>query len=149
MYIKLEKMDKFGELMSEAIALDPENPTLYYNLGVVNFNQGRMDDAKKYYQKATELKPDYGDAYMNLAVIILNKDKAIVEEMNKNLSNFKKYDELALKQKEVYKEALPFLEKADSLNRSIDTVKTLMNLYEVLEQSDKATEYRDLYKSMK
>ena len=149
MYIKLNKMDKFGELMGEAIALDPENPTLYFNLGVVNFNQGRMDDAKKYYQKAVDLKPDYADAYMNLAVVVLNKDKAIVEDMNKNLSNFKKYDELALKQKEVYKEALPFLEKADSLNRSIDTVKTLMNLYEVLENEAKATEFRGLYKSMK
>ena len=68
--------------------------------------------------------------------------------MNKNLSNFKKYDELAAKQKEVYKEAIPFLEKADSLNRSVDTVKTLMNLYEVLEMTDKASEYRELYKSM-
>ncbi|CAM1352896.1 tetratricopeptide repeat protein [Tenacibaculum insulae] len=149
MYVNLGKMDKFGELMSEAIALDPENPTLYYNLGVVNFNQGRVEDAKKYYKKAIELKPDYSDAYMNLAVVVLNKDKKIVEEMNNNLSNFKKYDELALQQKEVYKEALPFLEKADSLSRNIDTVKTLMNLYEVLEQEEKASKYRDLFKSMR
>jgi tetratricopeptide (TPR) repeat protein len=149
MYIKLKKMDKFGELMSEAIALDPENPTLYFNLGVVNFGQGRMDEAKKYYKKAIELKPDYTDAYMNLAAIILDKEKAIIEEMNKNLSNNKKYDELALKQKEVYKEALPFLVKADSLNRSLSTVKTLMNLYEILEIEDKGTEFRALYKSMR
>ncbi|CAL2095430.1 tetratricopeptide repeat protein [Tenacibaculum sp. 190524A02b] len=149
MYIKLKQMDKFGKLMSEAIALDPNNPTLYYNLGVVNFNQGRVEDAKKYYKKAVELKPDYGDAYMNLAVVVLDQDKAIVEEMNKNLSNFKKYDELALKQKEVYKEAIPYLEKADGLNRTMDTVKTLMNIYEVLEMEGKAKEYRDIYKSMK
>ncbi|WP_428742913.1 tetratricopeptide repeat protein [Tenacibaculum sp.] len=149
MYVKLGKMDKFGELMNEAIALDPSNPTLFYNLGVVNFNQGRMEDAKKYYEKAVELKPDYADAYMNLAVVVLDQEKAIVEEMNKNLNNFKKYDELAAKQKEVYKQALPFLEKADGLKRSVDTVKTLMNLYEVLEMSDKASEYRELYKSMK
>ncbi|MGG6231491.1 tetratricopeptide repeat protein [Tenacibaculum sp. SDUM215027] len=149
LYVDMGKMDKFGELMNEAVALDPENPTLYYNLGVVNFNEGRVDDAKKYYSKAIELKPDYADAYMNLAVIVLSKEKVIVEEMNKNLSNFKKYDELAAKQKEVYKEAIPFLEKADSLNRNAETVKTLMNLYEVLEMSDKASEYRDLYQSMK
>lgn len=144
LYVDMGKMDKFGELMNEAVALDPENPTLYYNLGVVNFNEGRIDDAKKYYTKAVELKPDYADAYMNLAVVVLDKEKAIVEEMNKNLSNFKKYDELAAKQKEVYKEAIPFLEKADSLNRNVETVKTLMNLYEVLEMSDKASEYREL-----
>ncbi|MDY0779845.1 tetratricopeptide repeat protein [Tenacibaculum sp. IB213877] len=148
MYIKLGKMDKFGKLMNEAVALDPNNPTLYYNLGVVNFNQGRVEEAKEFYRKAIELKPDYGDAYMNLAVAVLDKDKAIVEEMNKNLSNFKKYDALALQQKEVYKEALPYLEKADGINRTPDTVRTLMSMYEVLEMTDKAKEYRDLYKSM-
>ncbi|MFY7672370.1 tetratricopeptide repeat protein [Tenacibaculum sp. MEBiC06402] len=149
LYIELGKMDKFGDLMAEAVALDPNNPTLYYNLGVVNFNQGRAEEAAKYYKKAIELKPDYSDAYMNLSVVILDKEKAIVEEMNKNLSNFKKYDELALKQKEVYKEALPYLEKADNLNRTIDTVKSLMSIYEVLEMEGKAKEFRDLYKSMK
>jgi tetratricopeptide (TPR) repeat protein len=149
LYIEMKRMDKFGELMNEAIALDPENATLYYNLGVVNYNQGRLEDAKKYYQKAIELKPDYSDAYMNLAVVILDKDKGIVEEMNNNLSNFKKYDELALQQKEVYKEAIPYLEKADSLNRNVDTIKTLMNIYEVLEMSEKADEFRNLYKSMR
>jgi tetratricopeptide (TPR) repeat protein len=149
LYIELGKMDKFGDLMAEAVALDPNNPTLYYNLGVVNFNQGRTEEAAEYYKKAIELKPDYSDAYMNLSVVILDKEKAIVEEMNKNLSNFKKYDELALKQKEVYKEALPYLQKADSLNRSVDTVKSLMSIYEVLEMSAKAKEFRDLYKSMK
>ncbi|AUC14332.1 hypothetical protein BTO06_03865 [Tenacibaculum sp. SZ-18] len=149
LYIELGKMDKFGELMTEAVSLDPNNPTLYYNLGVVNFNQGRTEEAEKYYKKAIEIKPDYADAYMNLSVVILDKEKAIVEEMNKNLSNFKKYDELALKQKEVYKEALPYLEKADSLNRSLDTVKSLMSIYEVLEMEGKSKEFRGLYKSMK
>ncbi|WP_233188707.1 hypothetical protein [Tenacibaculum sp. SG-28] len=69
--------------------------------------------------------------------------------MNKNLSNFKKYDELALQQKEVYKEALPYLEKANSLNQNIETVKTLMNIYDLLEMTEKADTYRALYKSMR
>lgn len=149
MYVKLGQMDKFGALMNEAVSLDPNNPTLYYNLGVVNFNQGRAKEAIGYYKKAVELKPDYSDAYMNLSVVILDQEKEIVEEMNKNLSNFKKYDELALKQKNVYKEALPYLEKADSLNRNLETIKSLMSIYEVLEMNDKAKEFRDLYKSMK
>ncbi len=34
-------MDKFAELMEEAIKLDPNNPELYYNLGVVSVNQNR------------------------------------------------------------------------------------------------------------
>ncbi len=149
LYSDMDRMDKFGSLMQEAITLDPNNPDLYFNLGVVNANEGRTEEAKKYYEKAIELKPDYADAYMNLAVVVLDKDKAIVEEMNKNLSNNKKYDELALQQKEVYKEALPYLEKANSLDQNINTVKTLMNIYEVLEMTDKADTFRELYKSMR
>ena len=34
LYIKLDKMDKFGALMEEAVKLDPTNPTLFFNLGV-------------------------------------------------------------------------------------------------------------------
>ncbi len=149
LYSELNKMDKFGELMNEAVALDPENPDLYYNLGVVNYEQGRVEDAKKYYKKAIELKPDYANAHMNLAIAILAKDQAIVEEMNKNLTNFKKYDQLALQQKGVYKEALPYLEKADSYNRTFETVRTLKGIYDVLEMKGKAAEYKALYDSLR
>ncbi|MEQ6123276.1 tetratricopeptide repeat protein [Pseudotenacibaculum sp. MALMAid0570] len=149
LYLKLKKMDKFGELMEEAIKNDPNNPILYYNLGVVNYNENKYEDAKKYYKKAIELKPDYYDAHMNMAVAILEKEKEIVEEMNKNLSDFDKYDALVEKQKQVYKDALPYLEKADKGARSIDTVRTLLNIYETLEMEDKAKVYRELYKTLR
>ena len=148
LYSEMGRMDKFGELMNDAIALDPNDPTLYYNLGVVNFNSERTEEAKKYYNKAIELNPEYYDAYMNLAVAILSEDKAIIEEMNKNLSNFKKYDALALRQKGVYKEALPYLEKADNLNRTKETVNTLKSIYDVLEMTSKSNEFKALKKSM-
>ncbi|MFY9243619.1 MAG: tetratricopeptide repeat protein [Polaribacter sp.] len=148
LYIKLEKMDKFGKLMEEAIALDPNNPILYFNLGVVNQNENKIDDAIKYYKKAIELKSDYGDAYMNLAIAILSEEQQIVDEMNKSLSNFKKYDELEKKQKELYKKALPYLEKADEIKRSEDTVKSLLNIYDNLLMTEKADALRPVYKKM-
>jgi tetratricopeptide (TPR) repeat protein len=149
LYIKLDKMDKFGELMKQAIELDPNNPTLFYNLGVVNAGQDKTEEAKGYYTKAIELKPDYADAYMNLAALILDEEKAIVEEMNKNLSNFDKYDELEGKQKDVYRKALPYLEKADELKRSTDTVRSLLNIYDILEMEEKADKLRPIYKEMR
>ena len=45
--------------------------------------------------------------------------------------------------------ALTYLEKTDGLNRNLDTVRTLMGIYDVLEMKAKATEYRGLYESMK
>lgn len=149
LYIQLKDMEKFGTLMEEAIQLDPENPTLFFNLGVVNQNEGKKEEAIGYYKKAIELDPEYGDAYMNLAVAILSGEQAIVDEMNENLSNFKKYDELQGKQKELYKEALPFLEKADSIKRSEDTVKSLLNIYDILRMEDKADALRPIYKKMR
>ena len=149
LYIKLEQMDKFGDLMKLAIEQDPNNPTLYFNLGVATSETNNPTKAKEYYEKAIELKPDYGDAYMNLAVLILDKEKAIVEEMNKNLSDFDKYDKLQLKQKAVFKEALPFLEKADEYGRNIDTVRTLMNIYENLAMDAKAKEFKAIYDKLR
>jgi tetratricopeptide (TPR) repeat protein len=149
LYIQLKDMEKFGTLMQEAIQLDPENPTLFFNLGVVNQNEGKKEEAIGYYKKAIELDPEYGDAYMNLAVAILSGEQAIVDEMNENLSNFKKYDELQGKQKELYKKALPFLEKADSIKRSEDTVKSLLNIYDILRMEDKADALRPIYKKMR
>ena len=86
---------------------------------------------------------------MNLAVAILSGEKAIVDEMNENLSNFKKYDELQEKQKELYRKALPYLVKADNIERSEGTVKTLLNIYDTLEMTTKADALRPIYKKMR
>lgn len=149
LYIKLEKMDKFAALMKEAVKLDPTNPVLFFNLGVVNANEGKTEAAINYYKKAIELKPDYGDAYMNLAVAMLAEEKEIVDEMNKNLSNFKKYDELQEKQKALYKKALPFIIKADNLKRTEGTVRSLLNIYDTLRMEKEADALRPIYKKMR
>ena len=86
---------------------------------------------------------------MNLAVAILSEEKAIIDEMNNNLSNFKKYEELEGKQKDLYRKALPSLEKADSINRSIESVRALLNLYDILEMTEKADVLRPIYKEMR
>ena len=148
-YFQLKDMKKYGELIQIAIQLDPNNPQLFFNLGVISFEQGKIDEAKNNYEKAIELKEDYGDAYLNLAIVIMDQERAIVDEMNQNLSDFDKYDELLLKQKGVHKQALPYLEKADKYSRSINTVQFLMNIYQTLEMDEKATEYTDLYREMR
>tara|TARA_B100000787_G_scaffold29039_1_gene19282 strand:+ start:663 stop:1913 length:1251 start_codon:yes stop_codon:yes gene_type:complete len=149
LYIKLDRMDKFGALMQEAVKLDPTNPTLFFNLGVVNANEGKTEEAVAYYKKAIELKPDYGDAYMNLAVAMLAPEKEIIEEMNNNLSNYTKYDALLAKQKALYEKALPYLMKADTIERSEGTVRTLLNMYDTLEMIEEADALRPIYKKMR
>lgn len=149
LYIKLKDNAKFAALMKEAIALSPNDPILYYNLGVINQNDNKIDEAIDYYKKAIELNPKYGDAYLNLAIAILSGEQAIVNEMNKNLQNFKKYEELEQKQKELFRKALPYLEKADEINRSFETVRSLLNIYDNLEMTEKGDKMRPIFKEMR
>jgi tetratricopeptide (TPR) repeat protein len=148
-YFQLKEMKKYGELIQIAIQIDPNNPQLFFNLGVISFDQGKVDEARNNYEKAIELKEDYGDAYLNLAIVIMDQERAIVDEMNQNLSDFDKYDELLEKQRGVHRQALPYLEKADKYSRSINTVQFLMNIYQTLEMDEKAVEFTDLYKEMR
>ncbi len=148
--IKLGNKEEFANLMNEAIKLDPNNASLYFNLGVISGEQGNTEKAKEYYRKAIELNPEYFDAYINLGSALLEKDKALVEEMNDNLSNFKKYDEIKARQVKLYKEVIPMYEKAYALKSDdLDTVRTLMSLYENAEMDDKFQEMRTKYDSMK
>ena len=99
MYIRLGDRNKFKELMEQAIEKDPNNAVLYYNLGVINGEQGMTDDAIAYYKKALELDPKYSATYLNLVGIILQGEAELVEQMNElatstKRSDFEKYDDL-------------------------------------------------------
>ncbi|WP_193315965.1 tetratricopeptide repeat protein [Flavicella marina] len=142
-YYKLGDNEKFLEGLRKAIELRPDDPLLFYNVGVLTLEQGYIEESIKAFEKAIELKPDYADAYNNIGVAILEKTKPIIEEMNENLSNFKKYDELNEKQKVVYKEALPYFEKTLELKpQNENTLSTLVGLYELLEMYDKQKEMK-------
>lgn len=148
--IKLGNKDEFAKLMNEAVALDPKNPALYFNLGVISGEQGDMEKAKEYYEKCISLDPDYVDAYVNLGSAHLEADKELVEEMNKNLNDFDKYDEIKAKQAALYKDVIPLYEKAHSLKPDdIDTVRTLMSLYENTEMDSKFRAMQEKYNALK
>ncbi len=136
--LKLGKKDRFAALMKEAIALKPDDANLYYNVGVISQQAGKIEEAKTAYKKAIALDPEYSSAYLNLGLAMLEKDKALVDEMNNSLNDFDKYDKIKARQLDLYKEVLPYFEKAHELsNKDKDIMRTLMNLYENLEMYDK------------
>ena len=149
-YYKLGDNEKFKLRLEEAIEMNPTEPTLYYNVGVMNMDQKNIDEAIKFFNKAIELKPDYSDAYNNIGAAIIEKANPVIEEMNKSLSDFNKYDKLQAKQFEIYKEAIPFYEKAYNLDsKNLSIIQTLMGLYENLDMGDKLNEIRTVYDSLK
>ena len=148
--IKLGNKDEFAKLMNEALELDPKNPSLYFNLGVISGEQGDFEKAKEYYTKCIELDPNYVDAYINLGSAHLEEDKTLVEEMNKNLNDFDKYDKIKAQQVELYKRVIPLYEKAFELRPDdVDTIRTLMSLYENTGNDDKFQSMKEKYDSLK
>ena len=148
LYFESGNKEKFEELMEEAVKVDPNNANLFFNLGAINQNHGDVPKASKYYKKAIELDPKKIDAYKGLYSTILSQDQKIVDKMN-NIDASGDYEALLKERKDVYSEALPYVLKADELQRTSSTVKNLMVIYDMLEQPGQADQYRALYKQMR
>ena len=141
-YLKMKKMDKYQEVIAKVLEKDPNNPELLYNLGVSSDQQGNKEKAKEYYMKAVELDPTYAAAYNNIAVLILSDERAIVDEMNSlgtSKADYDKYDALKVKRQDVYKNAVPYLEKALAAKPDyLDVARSLYGIYEQLGETSKA-----------
>lgn len=149
-YFAMGENVKFKDKLEEAVQVNPTDPMLHYNIGVMKMELEDIEGSISSFMKAIELKPDYTDAYNNIGAVFLKKAEPIVEEMNRNLSDFNKYDKLQAQQMDVYREALPYYEKAYELDSSrISVVQTLMGIYENLEMSEKAQELREVYNKLK
>lgn len=141
-YYEMGDKAKYKEIMEDILSKDSKNPTLYYNLGVTAYETGDTEAAVSYYKKALELNPEMTEARLNIAAAILKKEAGIVEQMNglgMSKADTKKYDELAEQRKEVYKEALPYLEQVIKNDpKNVEAIRTSMNIYYQLGENEKA-----------
>ena len=76
--------DKHFEL---SYAIDPNNPQLYYNLGVARLSEGRLGAAEEAFRKVTQLDSEIHLAYARLGMVLdsQNRRQAAVEEYRKAL----------------------------------------------------------------
>ena len=151
-YYAMGNIDKFKSLLEYATELDSENPELQYNLGVIAAEANDVENAKKYYTRAIELNPKYVNAYINLAALILGQEESIIDEMNNlgtSAAEDRRYDELRLERKELYFEAIPYLEQAiDIDSNNFQAARTLSNIYSATGDDVNAKEYRELANSL-
>jgi len=138
---KMGDMERYSVLMQEIITADPNNPELYYNLGVGSANKGDHKKAMGYYKQALSLDPDFTNAKINMAATILLKEATIIEEMNSlgtSNADYKRYDELKEVKNGLYQEAMPYLESAsEDRPDNLELIRTLMNIYSQLGIDDK------------
>lgn len=147
-YLKQEDYTNYNRIVTQILNSGSKDPNLYFNLGVTTSKSGSPAEAEKYYLKAIELKPDMLGAYQNLAVLQLEGEDKIVNEMNNlgtSTKDMKRYDELKKQRDDKYRKALKYLEQAYKIDPKNEDIKSMLGtIYQGL---DMEKEYQALKKS--
>lgn len=70
-----QNADSFSIVTNQqAIALDPNNPQQYINLGGIYYQLSQWDKAQEQFTRAIQLKQDYANAYYNLGHVFESKN---------------------------------------------------------------------------
>ncbi|MCS4240052.1 tetratricopeptide (TPR) repeat protein [Myroides gitamensis] len=141
LYLKSNNMGKYEEIAKEALAKNPNDDLLLYNLGVTSYQAGKIEDARKYYEQAIRINPKNENAYLNMAFIKLQPDEELTNKMNSlgmSAADNKKYEQLQKEKKAIYRDAMNDLEKVLAINpTNEEAIQTLKNIYRALEMNDK------------
>jgi tetratricopeptide (TPR) repeat protein len=151
LYLELKDETTYKKLITEVLEKNPNDADLVYNLGVIS-GKTNIVEAEKYYLKAIAIDPKYLNAYLNLAIIKLDAEKGVITQMNKlgtTPADNKKYEVLKVQRQNIFKSAIPFLEKCVELDPSnYEAAKTLLNVYNALEIMDKAKALKAVVKEL-
>ena len=136
LYYSMDNKDKFKELMAEATTIAPDNADLFYNIGVINMEQGNIPEARDAYKKVLEIDPGYVNALLNLSTTYVDEGNGLIDEMNSlgnSRADIARYDELKTKKDDLFKEGAGVLEEALKSNPDNQSILTqLKNIYGAL-----------------
>ena len=145
---EMGEVDMYQSLITKALEIEPNNVDLIFNLGVVNADKGDHEKAVDYYNKAIAMDPTYTKAYLNAAALTLEKEGAIIKEMNSlgmSTADYNRYDELKIERENLYRSAIPYLEKVYELeNDNLNAARTLKNIFSALGDVESENKYKTI-----
>lgn len=71
-FVKQENMEKAQEYFMKSIELNPKDEILAYNVAEIFFGNNKNEEAAKYYQIASQIKPQWGIPYLKQGYVYLN-----------------------------------------------------------------------------
>jgi tetratricopeptide (TPR) repeat protein len=116
--IDLKRIDEAKKGLEAAIASEPGNKILHFYLGYANSSLNNTEGAKKNYEDALKIDPQYFEAQLYLAKLMYTEAATIKKEMsNLGISAADKKKKLDLDKilVEKLKLALPYWEKAEKI----------------------------------
>ena len=69
-YFVNQKWDNAIDVLIKAKKIEPNNPDVYYNLGIVYEMKDQMEDAKQMFERALKIKPDHECAKRHLNKLV-------------------------------------------------------------------------------
>ncbi len=146
MYYQMGEKEKAIASLETAGEMDPTNPRVFNNIGLMYAELGKHEKAAENYKKAINLDNEFNEARINLVASVLSGERDLIDQMNKlgmSKEDTKKYDELNEQRKELYEEVIPYLETALEIDpNDQDVIKTAMNIYSNLGKQEKVEEMR-------
>ena len=142
-------------LIDAAIESNPENVDLWFGRGRIFYALKDYDQSIESFKKVVELKPDLFEGNYYLGVFYTIKGDALNKEMNeKQYSSQAVYDADLKVVNDVYKEAVPWFEKAHQIKPDdVDTLEFLKSIcFRLRDEAgimEKYNTYNALYKQVK
>lgn len=161
-YLKLNKLDQLIDKLKLAIQKEPNNITLYTTMGNVYDNlyqkeiesgtsakaKEYFDNAESYYKQSLEKDPKNFDANYSLGTLYYNKAATVTKQLNALADDFskegqKKYDVKKAEINQLFEQALPYFQKAESLEpNDKNTLIALKEISARMSDLPKSTEYK-------
>ena len=145
------------DLIDKALAETPDSPDLWFGRGRVFFKLKNYDECIASFKKINELKPKDFDTNFYIGYFYIAKGDGCNQKLNEKvetISSYEEYQAELAKVNNVYKEAIPYFEKAYELRPdNVDCAQSLKELCFRLRNEDgmmaKYEKYNAAYKQLK
>lgn len=145
--IRMERIEEAKAELESAIEAEPDNPDLYFSLGVMYQELENNKEAVSAYEQAIEADENHFNSLFNLAVIHFNDAVETIKEKNNlgfSTADKKKEKELAKQANEKLKKALPYWEKIIELDpKNRTALEQLRFIYAQLRMPEKVQEMQN------
>lgn len=162
-FLKIGKLNELIGKLKTAIEKEPENLTLYVTMGSVydnlyqkEFKAGNLekateyfDEALEYYNQTLQRDPKDFDAQYSIGALYYNRAANMTSELNELSNDFskegmKKYEAKKAEIFEEFDKALPYFQKAESLDpNSLNTLIALKEIYARKDDLDTSNKFKE------
>jgi len=143
-------LEQARESFEQVVAVKPDDPDAYYNLGTLNLRRNDFPQARRYLEQTLKLRPNYPEAWNNLGMMAAQEGRPeeAIRDFQQSLLLRPRYAIALLNLGNVYRRQRDFGKAEESLSHALEiqpddpeTSYSLGMLYAQQNQIQRASEY--------